>query len=93
LLRLGFGISTSIEPDILLMDEWLAAGDAAFIAKAQARLEELIGNTGILVLASHSIGLIKRICNKAVWMEKGVVRQFGEVGEVSDAYRASVGAA
>ena len=93
LLRLGFGISTSIDPDILLMDEWLAAGDAAFLAKAQARLEELIGNTGILVLASHSIGLIKRICNKAVWMEKGVVRQFGEVGEVSDAYRASVAAA
>jgi len=92
LLRLGFGISTSIEPEILLMDEWLAAGDAAFIVKAQARLEELIGNTGILVLASHSLGLIKRICNKAVWMEKGSVRRFGEVGEVSEAYMASIAA-
>ena len=90
LLRLGFGISTSIEPEILLMDEWLAAGDAAFIGKAQARLQELIGNTGILVLASHSLDLIKRICNKAVWMEKGAVMCFGEVGAVSEAYMASV---
>jgi lipopolysaccharide transport system ATP-binding protein len=90
LLRLGFGISTSIEPEILLMDEWLAAGDAAFMVKAQARLEDLIGNTGILVLASHSLGMIKRICNKAVWMEKGAVMRIGEVGEVSEAYLQSV---
>jgi lipopolysaccharide transport system ATP-binding protein len=90
LLRLGFGISTSIEPEILLMDEWLAAGDAAFIAKAQARLEELIGNTGILVLASHSMGLVRRICNKAVWLQKGSVVRFGDVGEVIEAYAASI---
>ena len=93
LLRLGFGISTSIDPEILLMDEWLAAGDAAFIGKAQARMEELIGNTGILVLASHSLSLISRVCNKAVWMEKGAVLRFGEVGQVSEAYIASVGGA
>lgn len=90
LLRLGFAISTSIEPEILLMDEWLAAGDAAFIGKAQARLEELIGNTGILVLASHSLNLIQTICNKAVWMEKGSIVRFGEVAEISKEYMESV---
>jgi lipopolysaccharide transport system ATP-binding protein len=91
LLRLGFAISTSIEPEILLMDEWLAAGDANFLGKAQARLEELIGNTGILVLASHSMELIKTICNKALWLEKGTMVQFGAVDEVVEAYMSSAG--
>ncbi len=92
LLRLGFAISTSIEPEILLMDEWLAAGDANFIGKAQRRLEDLIGQTGILVLASHSLELIRSICNKAVWMEHGEVLRFGNIEDVSNAYVKSLNA-
>jgi lipopolysaccharide transport system ATP-binding protein len=86
LLRLGFAIATSIDPEILLMDEWMAAGDAAFLARAQARMYELIGQSGILVMASHSLELLRMVCNKAVWLDHGEVRAFGPAGETIDAY-------
>jgi lipopolysaccharide transport system ATP-binding protein len=85
-LRLAFAISTSIEPDILIMDETIAAGDAQFIEKAKRRLHELIGKANILALASHDLGLIRSICNRVVWLEHGVIKQMGAPDEVTAAY-------
>ena len=69
--RLAFGISTSIHNDILLIDEGIGAGDAAFQEKAQKRVESLFARTSIVLLASHSDELIKRYCNRRLRMEHG----------------------
>ena len=73
--RLAFAISTAIEPEILLMDEWIGAGDASFIEKARDRLNSMVDESGILVLASHNNGLLKRLCNKIVELEDGRVKR------------------
>jgi lipopolysaccharide transport system ATP-binding protein len=87
-LRLAFAIATSIVPDILLMDEWIGAGDASFVKKAQNRLMELLGRTGILFLASHSDAIIKDYCTRVIWMEKGSVRADGRPDDVLREYEA-----
>jgi lipopolysaccharide transport system ATP-binding protein len=71
LMRLGFSIATSIRSDILLMDEWMSVGDAEFKQKAEERLREIVSNTGILVLASHSPELIERECNRVIELSHG----------------------
>ena len=73
-LRLAFAVATIIRPEILLMDEWLSVGDAAFNAKAEARLTELVQSSRILVLASHSRELIEKTCNRALWFEHGKLK-------------------
>lgn len=73
--RLAFAISTAIEPEILLMDEWIGAGDAGFIEKARDRLSGIVAGSGILVLASHNESLLKRVCNRIVEMEAGRVKR------------------
>jgi lipopolysaccharide transport system ATP-binding protein len=75
LLRLAFAVSTSVEADILLMDEWLSVGDAEFRNKASARLEQLVERTPILVLASHSQELIGKVCNRLFLLEHGRVQE------------------
>ena len=84
--RLCFAIATSIDPDILLLDEGLAAGDARFAARAEDRMQALIQRTRILVLASHSDGLIKGTCNKAALMEKGHILAIGPVDDILAQY-------
>lgn len=71
MLRLAFAISTSVEADILIMDEWLSVGDQAFSIKASQRLEELVGRSSILIVASHDQSLIGRICNRKIQLEHG----------------------
>jgi len=71
LLRLGFAVSTSVNADILLMDEWLSVGDADFTKKAEGRLDSLVKATPILVLASHSAELIAKMCNRVLRLEHG----------------------
>ncbi|MFM9927785.1 ABC transporter ATP-binding protein [Variovorax sp. H27-G14] len=71
LMRLAFSISTSVEADILLMDEWLSVGDAAFTEKAEQRMKDVVAKSGILVLASHSPELIAKECNRVIHMEHG----------------------
>jgi ABC-2 type transport system ATP-binding protein/lipopolysaccharide transport system ATP-binding protein len=85
--RLAFTMATCIEPEILLLDEGIGAGDEAFLDKANVRLDSFIAKTGILVLASHHIALIRRFCNKAVLMEHGRVALSGDLDEVLEAYR------
>jgi ABC-2 type transport system ATP-binding protein/lipopolysaccharide transport system ATP-binding protein len=86
--RLAFAISTCIEPEILLLDETIAAGDAAFQQKARRRIEDVIARTGILVFASHAEDLIRNICNKAVLLEHGRVIAIGSVDDVFARYKA-----
>jgi ABC-type polysaccharide/polyol phosphate transport system ATPase subunit len=74
--RLAFATSTSFRPEILLMDEWIGAGDASFQDKAKRRMNELAEAAGIIVLASHNDDLIKRTCNKLLELEKGRVKSF-----------------
>ncbi len=71
LMRLAFSISTSVEADILLMDEWLSVGDADFTAKAEQRMKDVVAKSGILVLASHSPALIAKECNRVIHLEHG----------------------
>jgi ABC-type polysaccharide/polyol phosphate transport system ATPase subunit len=85
-LRLGFSIATAIEPDILIMDEMFAGGDAEFHLKATKRLEELIKSAGIMIFVSHDLNLINKFCNKVAWIEKGCLKVFGETSEVLQSY-------
>ena len=85
-LRLAFAISTAIEPDIVVMDEMIGAGDREFLIKAQRRMAELLGRARILVLASHSEAVIRQFCNKALWLEKGRIKLAGPVADVMAAY-------
>jgi lipopolysaccharide transport system ATP-binding protein len=77
--RLVFGVATSLEPDILLMDEWIGAGDAGFFHKAINRLDNILKQSRVMVLASHSFGLIQEVCNKVLVLEGGRQVFFGDV--------------
>lgn len=86
LLRLAFSVATVLSPDILLMDEWLAVGDAAFQAKAEARLHEVVSRTSILVIASHSELLIRNQCNRVLFLDHGRLVADGPPAEVLPLY-------
>ncbi|MES2998379.1 MAG: ABC transporter ATP-binding protein [Pseudomonadota bacterium] len=85
-LRLAFAVAICVKPDILLMDEMLAVGDAEFAKKAQICLEEFIDQSSILVLASHSNETIQRFCNKVVLLEKGQLKFFGSIKDGFERY-------
>ena len=89
-VRLAFAISTALDPEILVIDEVFGAGDAAFMKKAEKRMESLIDRSSILVFASHAPGLAERFCDRGIWLDGGEIRQSGPIKEVSEAYLASV---
>jgi len=70
-MRLAFSVSTNIDPEILIMDEWLSVGDANFVEKAEKRLQELLKRTPILIIASHSQDLINKMCTKVMKLANG----------------------
>lgn len=78
-MRLAFAISTSVTADILLMDEWLSVGDAGFVEKANQRLGRLVDNAKILILASHSLDLVRQRCNRIVYLDHGRIASVEEV--------------
>ena len=86
MVRLGFGLATAIRPEILIMDEWLLAGDAAFQERARDRLEAMVRSADILVLSSHDMQVMQSWCSRALWLEQGRVRMDGPPGQVVDAY-------
>lgn len=88
-MRLIFSIATAFEPEVLILDEWLSAGDIAFREKATRRMNEFVEKAGILVLASHSRKLILDNCEIGLWMEEGRLKAFGPVLEVINAYEAA----
>ena len=85
-LRLLFSIATSLDSEILLMDEWIATGDDEFMARANLRLHELVERSNILVLASHSRDLLRLVCNRALLLEAGEVVADGSVDEILERY-------
>ncbi|GAA3024617.1 galactan export ABC transporter ATP-binding subunit Wzt/RfbE [Actinokineospora globicatena] len=86
-VRLALGVVTSIDPEILLLDEGIGAIDAEFMAKARTRLVDLVRRSGMLVFASHSDELLFELCDKAIWMDGGHVRMHGSLREVLTAYK------
>jgi lipopolysaccharide transport system ATP-binding protein len=85
-VRLGFAMATAFAPEILLMDEWILAGDAAFLGKAKNRVENMVSAAKILVLASHSANILEEWCNRLIWLENGTIRMDGTIEEVFHAY-------
>ena len=90
MVRLCFAVATSVRPEILLMDEWIGAGDAAFFAKAQQRMQDFLSATSILTLASHSLPLLQEWCNRAVLLDHGRITAMGSVEEVAAFYARSI---
>lgn len=91
MLRLTFGVATCFAPEILLMDEWILAGDAHFIGRAQARIGSFIENASSLVLASHDQRICRQWCTKGLWLEQGQVRSYGPIDDVLEDYNRTHG--
>lgn len=87
--RLGFSIATTVKPDILICDEVLAVGDFKFQEKCEKRMNELLSGGTTLLFVSHSIEQVKRLCNKAIWIDHGEMKMIGDAKEVCDAYSAT----
>jgi lipopolysaccharide transport system ATP-binding protein len=85
-MRLAFTISTTLRPQILLMDEWLSVGDEGFKHKAEARMNDVVQSTNILVVATHSRELALKTCTRALWLEHGKIKMDATSSEVCDAY-------
>lgn len=90
MMRLAFSVATIVEPEILIVDEILAVGDAAFQAKSHARMMELMQGGTTVLFVSHSLEQIRAMCDRVMWLEKGSVKMVGETGEVCDAYLATL---
>lgn len=86
LARLGFSIATIVKPDILIVDEILSVGDYTFQEKCEKKMNEMTSSGTTLILVSHSIEQVKKVCRNAVWINKGEVVLTGSVNEVCDAY-------
>jgi lipopolysaccharide transport system ATP-binding protein len=84
--RLAFAIATAVEPDILIIDEALAAGDAAFVQKCLRRIRQLCSGGRTVLLVSHGTGLLAQLCHRVMWMEHGRVRMIGSAMQVIQAY-------
>jgi ABC-2 type transport system ATP-binding protein len=87
MLRLAFGVATTVKSDVLLLDEWIAVGDIGFFEKAQERASNFVSRSKVMVVASHSEDVIRRLCNKALWLRKGEPAGFGEVDEIMERYK------
>ena len=85
-VRIALGVVTSIDPEILLLDEGIGAVDAEFMRKARKRLSALVERSGILVFASHSNEFLAQLCDRAMWIDHGEIRQEGGIEEVVTAY-------
>jgi ABC-2 type transport system ATP-binding protein len=86
-VRLALGVVTSINPEILLLDEGIGAVDSAFLEKSKRRLSDLVDRAGLLVFASHSDEFLRELCDTAIWMEHGQVRQQGPLEDILRAYK------
>lgn len=85
--RLGFAIATIVNPDILIVDEILSVGDYKFQEKCEQRIQEMINQGTTIILVSHDIKMIERLCNKVLWLEHGMKKDFGKTEEVCIEYK------
>lgn len=90
IMRLAFSVATIIEPEILIVDEILSVGDAAFQEKSKARMMELMSGGTTVLFVSHDLEQLRNMCDRAVLLEHGHVQSIGAVDEICDAYRASM---
>lgn len=84
--RLGFSVTSMIDPEILLLDEVLAVGDVSFNKKSLKKMTDIISGGAITVFVSHSLGQVRQICNKVLWLERGEMKMLGDTDEVVSAY-------
>ncbi|WP_032093657.1 ABC transporter ATP-binding protein [Necropsobacter rosorum] len=84
--RLGFSVATIVKPEILIVDEVLAVGDQAFQEKCKKRMTEMLSDGTTLLFVSHSINQVKQLCQKAVWLDKGIMKAIGSTEEVLPLY-------
>lgn len=89
IMRLAFSIATVVNPDILIVDEILAVGDADFQAKSKARMMELMGGGTTVLFVSHTLDQIREMCDKVLWIEHGQMQEFGETEEICNKYEQS----
>lgn len=85
-MRLAFSLATAMQPDILVLDEIFAGGDASFLIKAKERMFNLIDKSNVMIMVSHDHSLIKSLCNRAIWMDHGELIADGPVEEVVNRY-------
>ena len=85
--RLAFSIATVIKPDILIVDEILAVGDFLFQQKCEQRIQELMSGGTTVLIVSHSIEQIERLCHRVLWLEHGRMRMLGDTQEVCGLYK------
>lgn len=85
-MKLAFSIATSIQPDILILDEIFAGGDAQFVKKAESRMAKIIRDSNIMLMVSHDNSLIRKFCNRVIWVDHGKVILDGNAEEVLSAY-------
>ncbi len=93
LVRLAFSVATAIDPEILLVDEVLSAGDMAFQLKCRKRMEAMIETAHLIVMVSHDLTALMRFCNRAIWLDHGQIRLAGPTDEVVAAYSDAMNAA
>ena len=86
-MRLAFSVATVVEPEILIVDEILAVGDAAFQQKSFQRMMELMSGGTTVLFVSHTMQQIQSLCNRVIWLDHGHIRMMGETNEVCDAYQ------
>ena len=85
--RLAFSIASLVNPDILILDEVLSVGDGAFRAKSEKKMKEIINGGATTILVSHSLGQVRTMCNKVLWLHKGKQIDFGETAKICDKYQ------
>lgn len=89
--RLGFSVAVHTDPEILLVDEVLGVGDAAFQLKCEAKIKEIQDSGKTIIFVSHSLGQVRKVSTRAMWLDKGIIRISGDVNQVIDTYLASQG--
>lgn len=85
--RLGFAIATMVKPDILIVDEVLSVGDYKFQEKCERRIQKMIDDGVTIILVSHDIGMIERLCTKVIWLEHGNVKDIGSSMKMCNKYK------
>lgn len=88
-VRLAFAIATSIDPEILLFDEMLSAGDAHFAAKAEVRMNSLLGRSKGIIVVSHDLNAITKLCSRVIWLRQGQIEMEGNPQKIIAAYKAT----
>jgi ABC-type polysaccharide/polyol phosphate transport system ATPase subunit len=89
-VRLGFAVATEVQPDVLIVDEVLAVGDAEFQQKSSERIKQFHANGATMLLVSHNLQTVRNLCSRVAWLEQGVLRAVGSADAVVQQYEASI---